>query len=166
MVTLRISFDLSRLIGILIAIVFVTRVGNLLVCSRFTLGILILLRNGRNIVFKRKQTMLEIQMAHTAQGRRRCIEPHLRNGGVDVHLFKKVPITFASTSSVSTSATKVLTRINPRCHPTARSGDRQPGQFFGCTEFTTLICSRCAIYDRIAASHFLPVISVTRNDWP
>src|SRR5947199_10632608 len=119
----------------LIVIVFVNRVGSLLVCSTFTLGILILLRNGRNIVFKQKQTMLEIQTAHIAQGRMRYIEPHLRNGGVDVHLFKKVPITFASTSSVSTSAMKVLGRIKPRCHPSARSGDRQPRQFFGYMEF-------------------------------
>src|SRR5579859_1664980 len=105
MVTLRISFDSSRLIGILIAIFFVNRVGGLLVCSRLTLGILILLKNGRNIVFKRKQTMWQIQMAHTAQGHGRYIEPRLRNGGVEVHVFKKVPIAFASTSSVSTSAT-------------------------------------------------------------
>src|SRR5579859_2553057 len=100
MVTLRISFDSSRLIGILIAIFFVNRVGGLLVCSRLTLGILILLRNERNIVFKRKQTMWQIQTAHNAQGHGRYIEPRLRNDDVDVHLFKKVPITFESTSSV------------------------------------------------------------------
>src|SRR5579859_5619498 len=164
MVTFRISFDLSTLIRILIAIVFVNRVGNLLLCSTFTLGILTSFKNGRNIVFKRKQTILEIQTAHNTQGGRRCIGPRLKNGGVRVRPFKRVPITFASTSSVSMSATKVWSRINPGCHPTARSGDRQPRQFSGYMEFTASICLRYVIYDRIAASHFLPVISATRND--